>query len=150
MIQKLTTAFLAVLLTLFSAYSQPGNNLHQKILGSWRFENGKYMYFDSSHHKLKESDLTELKGMTVVVSPRTARIVYPDKEEYTGNYSLFAQNGKQYVTLRLQDEAISYQITAISNSVITVQARHNIQFFVDGDEEKKASYSVVVMNFRRR
>lgn len=151
MIQKLTTALLAGLFIFFTAKSQPNNNnLRQKILGNWRFESGKYMYFDQANQKLKESDLTELKEMAVVVEPKFAKIIYPDKEEYTGTYSFFGKKGKQYVTFRLQEKTIQYQITSISHSAITLQARHNIQFFVDGDENKRAAYSVVAMTFRRR
>lgn len=145
--QKLTAALLLGMFSFLIPQSQ--NNLKKMILGNWRFDSGKYIYFDNANKKLKESRITELEKLSVEVKPQTARIVYPDHAEFEGNYTLSKNNGKNYVNVNFDEKAIQYQITSITKSAITLQARHNIQFFVDGDEKRRASYSLVVIQLKR-
>ena len=128
---------------------QSRTNIQKMVLGNWRFDSGKYIYFDQGNKKLKEQRITELEKLAVEVKPRTARITYPDEAEFVGNYSVSENNGKKYLNLDLKEKAIQYQITSITKSAMTLQARHNIRFLIDGDEKKMASYSVVIIRLKK-
>ena len=90
------------------------------------------------YYEVKESKVTEL-------SPVTFKLVMKIK-----NLHKTADLESVNVNVDLQEKTIKYQITSISSSDMTLQARHNIQFYIDGDEKRKAAYSLVVIQLKRK
>lgn len=132
------------------AIQRSDRSLGKRILGKWSYKSGKYEYYDSGNRKLKESQITAIQSLDIEVASKTAKVIYPDKKEFRSSYSIIQEKGKSYIVVTLPEKTIRYQILEISNNRLTVQARHNVTFYVDGDANKKVAYGLVIINLQRK
>lgn len=149
--KKLAALALVSVCFLLLANGQKFNgSVHKLLLGSWKYKSGKYEYYDTSNKKLKESNITALQSLDIEFGQKTAKVVYPDKKEYRGSYNLSEENGKHFVDVSLAEKVVRYQILSINRKEVTVQARHSVSFYVDGDPEKKVAYGLVIIALARK
>jgi hypothetical protein len=143
--------FLVCLFAFISAqhtFSQSPKRVENLLLGNWSYKSGHYLYFDKSHKKLKQSPVSGIDKLNIQVDSSTVKIIYPNRV-YNTRYNVSASNGKQFVTLNLGNGPVRYEISALSANKLTLQSRHNINFYVDGDADKRAAYSVFIINLAK-
>jgi hypothetical protein len=139
--------FLVFFIAVFSLQYALGQRFKEStsniLTGSWSYKSGYYSYYNSSKKKLKESKVTDIQDLNVEVTSSDVKIIYPNRI-YNTTYQLTVEKGKRYLTLDLGNGPVKYQI--LNNKSVTLQARHNITFYVDGDLNKKAAYTIFTVN----
>ena len=148
--KRTVLTLLICMITLLAIGQRDKSSIKDLLLGTWSYKSGKYVYFDSNNNRLKEREMTELKDVDIDVKPESAKIIYPNKKVFTGNYTVNEENGINQVVVDLGEETVEYQISSISNSSLTLKARHEIEFYVDGDQKKKAAYGLVIITLKKK
>lgn len=133
-----------------AAVQRYNGSVEKLLLGKWGYKSGKYEYYDSANKKLKESEITAIQRFDIEVHPKSAKVIYPDKKEFRSAYSVTKENGKPFVVVILPEKVVKYEILSINKDEITVQARHNVTFYVDGDVSKKVAYGLVIIHLERK
>ena len=142
--------FIALFIVAFGlpyTFGQPVKKLPASLLtGMWNYKNGYYSYYDDSNKKLKQSRVTNLQNLNIEVTSETdIKIIYPDRIFYT-TYQLSVEQGRHFISLDLGNGLIKYQIVYINRKSVTLKSRHNINFYVDGDINKKAAYTIFTIH----
>ena len=141
--------FLVFFLIAFGARSGDCQSLRKSpsslLAGKWSYKSGHYIYFDSSNRKLKQSKVTDLKDLNVEVAGHDVKIIFPG-QVYNTPYELSSEKGRRYISMDLGSGLIKYQILSLNNKSLTLKSRHNINFYADGDPNKKVAYSIFIIN----
>lgn len=118
------------------------------LTGSWSYKSGHYIYFDSHNRKLKQSKVTDIHDLKIEVTPSDIKIIYPN-QVYNSSYVLSVDKRRQFISFDMGSGLVKYQILYTNSKFLTLRSTHSINFYVDGDPDKKAAYSIFVINFIR-